>query len=116
MTKKERMTVDEIYKKIGQKLFEHFDSDNWNEAVLRIMRVDSTVGFEGEYRDKANEVQDIEVTFGYTESKYIHELYAITTEGGSNKWNRLVFRLWPEGRFDIAFAWDQELHDELENL
>lgn len=53
------MTVDETYKQIGQKLIDHFESDKWNEAVLRIMRVEKTVGFKGEYKDRYDAIQDI---------------------------------------------------------
>lgn len=57
--KKIMMTVDEIYKQIEQKLIDHFESDKWKEAVLRIMRVEKTVGFKDEYKDKYDAIQDI---------------------------------------------------------
>ena len=44
------------------------------------------------------------------------ELHSITTEGGSNKWNRAIYTLMPDGKFDMEFIGDQELQDEIERL
>ena len=46
----------------------------------------------------------------------LHHLHQITTKGGHNRWNRAVFKLWPDGKFNMEFIWDQELHDEIERL
>jgi hypothetical protein len=110
------MSISEIYKQIGQKLSDHFENNDWKEITLKIMRVDKTVSFEGNYLDNMNSGHNLDVSLGYTESKVIHELHKITTEGGNNRWNRAVFKLLPDGKFDMEFIWDQELHDEIERL
>ena len=109
------MTVNEIYYLLGQKLSDQING-NWKEAFLQIMRAHKTVEFKCHYFDITNKKNDMAVSLGYKEAKAIHELHQITTEGGNNKWNRAILKLWPGGKFEMEFIWDQELHDEIERL
>lgn len=40
-------------------------------------------------------------------------MHEVTTEGGKNRWNRVKFTLYPDGKFNIDFEWDQALFDEI---
>jgi hypothetical protein len=44
------------------------------------------------------------------------DLQKISTKGGGNKWNKAIFTLSQEGKFDMEFIWDQELQDEVDRL
>ena len=111
------MTVDEIYLKIAKEIFDAIEDANWSSATLRIELVgDGVVGYTGEYI-KENDQKDISIRKISREMRnWVRDLHAITTEGGANKWNRAVYTLTPDGKFDMEFIWDQELQDEIERL
>lgn len=111
------MTVDEIYLNIGQGISNAIEEDNWANARLIIEIVGTgVVGYTGDYYIGSAK-HDIAIRKIPREIRnWIKELQEITTERGSNKWNRAVFTLSPNGKFDMEFIWDQELHDEIERL
>ncbi len=110
------MTVDEIYLKIGQEIFNVIESENWEKARLEIEVLgDGVVGYTGDYIEK-NDVENIDVENIDDKDEWLIELHKITTEGGNNRWNRAVFSITSEGQFDMEFIWDQELNDEIERL
>ena len=41
--------MKEIFKKLAEKLVSDIGHDDWQEAVLNIMRLEGTVQFSGEY-------------------------------------------------------------------
>ena len=49
---------------------------------------------------------------------YIEDLYQITrNELPIHKnWNRAKYMLYPEGKMNIEYIWDQELQDEVDQL
>ncbi len=111
------MTIDEIYSNIGQSILNAIADENWTKARLNIEVVgDGVVGYSGEY-EVGSDIKDISVRkISRDIRSWIRELHAITTEGGNNRWNRAVFNLPPDGKFDIDFIWDQNLQDEIERL
>ncbi|PUV24056.1 immunity protein YezG family protein [Sphingobacterium athyrii] len=67
---------------------------------------------DGEYITDNNEVKNISVrNISRDIRNWIRELQDITTEGDSNKWNKAIFNLNAQGKFNMEFIWDQELHD-----
>lgn len=111
------MTVDEIYSSIGQSISTSIEEGNWTKARLNVEIVgDGVVGYSGEY-EISGDIKDISVRkISRDIRNWIRELHGITTEGESNKWNRAVFSLTSDGKFDVNFIWDQTLHDEVERL
>ena len=107
-------TVNEIYLEIGQNILNLIEDDEWVEAHLFIDRFHKTVKFNGNYILKDKTKKFLDVWNIKIESDSIHQLHAITTEGGHNRWNRLEFTLFPDFKFDIKFIWDQELQDEVD--
>ena len=106
------MTVNEIYQGIGQAISDAIPED-WAFAVLKIERGDGMVGYTGTYTDNVGQEKELDMwTFSYN-TDYVNELHAITTEGGSNRWNRLYFKLYPTGKFEMDFVWDQEREDRV---
>ncbi|SEH62275.1 hypothetical protein SAMN02927937_00550 [Paenimyroides aquimaris] len=111
------MTVDEIYSKIGQEMFNVIEGDVWTNARLEFKIVgNGVVGYTGEYIEN-NEVKNISIRNITRElSVWIKELHEITTGGGNNKWNRAFFTINSGGNFGMEFIWDKELNDEIERL
>lgn len=108
------MTVSEIYNQIGAKLLEALQEKSWMVAFVSIERVDKMVGFSCYYLDENEERQGVSVKYGYHDSKAVHELYRNSTEGGNNRWNKLLFRVDLDGTFNVKFIWDQEYQDSIE--
>jgi hypothetical protein len=111
------MTVDEIYLKIGREIVKVIETSNWKNARLEFEIVgDGVIGYTGDYfennQDKDMSVENIDDDI----TEWLKELHDITTKGGNNRWNRSVFTLTPDGKFDMEFIWDQGLHDEVERL
>lgn len=108
------MTVNEIYLEIAQKTIHIIEDEIWLKAILEIQRVEKSVNFTGHYLDKNSSKKFLEIWDLEIDSDVIHELHSITTEGGHNRWNKLEFTLFPDGKFDLQFIWDQEWQDEID--
>jgi hypothetical protein len=111
------MTVDEIYLKIGQEIVNVIETDNWKNARLEFeIAGEGIVGYTGDYLEN-DETMDISVeNIDDDITDWLNELHEITTEGGNNRWNKSVFSLTPDGKYDMEFIWDQELYDEVQRL
>lgn len=106
------MTVDEIYAKLAQSILGNIGTDTWDKAQLHLEVIGTSVDFKG----YLNAGERFNAPGGFLLAKAVLELHAITTEGGRNRWNRAVFTLFPDGKFDMQFIWDQELQDEIVRL
>jgi hypothetical protein len=105
-------TVDDIYEKLGQAIMNNIETDNWERAQLHLEVIGSSVDFKGYLNDN----ERFDAPGGFSLAKSVLNLHSITTEGGHNKWNRAIFTLTPDGKFDMEFIWDQALQDEIERL
>ncbi|MGI9280230.1 MAG: immunity protein YezG family protein [Endozoicomonas sp.] len=102
-------TVDEVYASIGQQIAGAI-SEYWSEAWLTVEFFEDAADFKGEYSSKS-ELKYYEVPDDIFDD--FERLYEITTEGESNRWNKAKFTLYPTGKFNIDFEWDQDLADEI---
>ncbi|WP_252180146.1 hypothetical protein [Endozoicomonas sp. 4G] len=110
------MTIDDLYQSIADNITANVTED-WNTAHITAERTgDDALSLEGGY-DKGEGV--------FTPFKFrnfdrriivdFHQLHKITTEGGSNRWNRARYTLHRDGKISIDFQWDQKLADEVED-
>lgn len=111
------MTADEIYLNIARETVKVIETENWTKAKVEFeIAGEGVVGYTGDYlennlhKDMSVENMDDDIT------EWLKELHEMTTQGGNNRWNRSVFTLSPDGKFNMEFIWDQELHDEVERL
>ena len=104
-------TIDELYLDIAQRIIDTID-DDWSKAIINFQYFNDAGKYTGRYfSSNSDEEKDFKVGFkSYKDFKAIH---AITTEDGSNQWNRAKFTLHPTGEFSIDFEWDQALADEI---
>lgn len=107
-------SIDEIYKNIAQNIVDSAP-DVWTEASIDVERdADDAIELGGGYRTDTNDFVSFKFrNFDRRIIRDFHELHAITTEGGSNPWNRAKFTLYSSGKFSIDFEWDQSLDDEV---
>ena len=90
----------------------------FKEAVLNIMRLEGVVEFKSHVVDLNNQIINLVVSMGYKYTKAVLELYTITqTQPPVHKnWNRAKYILFPEGRMEIEYIWDEELQNEVDRL
>lgn len=111
------MTVDEIYLNIAQSISNVIEDASWTQAKLDIEFVpNGVVGYTGVYQVDNTTVNLSVRKIPRDIRNWLRELHGITTDGGNNKWNRAIFSLTPDGKFNMEFIWDQDLHDEIERL
>ena len=112
------MNISEAYENIGNAII-RLMPDNWKNATLKIQRVEKSVEYNGTYKLETEEEKFIDVWSLEIDDKNIETIYNTITGGDNsspNRWNRAIFKLWPNGKFDMEFIWDQELHDEIKRL
>lgn len=104
-------TVDEIYLDVAKAVVESIDQP-WQVAILNFEYTDDSGEFDCVFREEGGNEQDFDVDF--LTYKNFKELHLIMTKDGSNRWNRAKFTLYPSGKFNIDFEWDQSLADEID--
>lgn len=110
------MEVAEIYNLIGSCIVSSIPDKKWKSAQLKIeVYIDDYVQFSGSYTSSAGKIIDIDAREFDSEEfeSAIYELNQTLTQGGNNRWNKAIFRIWPDNNFDMEFIWDQELDDEI---
>lgn len=107
--------MKEIFTKLATKLIEDIGDLKWDKAELEIMRLEGTVRFSAIYINECQQ-KDVEVNFGFWEARDIHKLYHITQNEPPvhTNWNRAKFTLFPDGKMQMEYIWDQELQDEVD--
>lgn len=109
------MTADEIYLALGQSIVDVIE-EPWKEAVMIIKRVYKAAKFEGEYITEDGRKEGINMWEYNFDSTMIHRLHEIITSDGISRWNKLVFKILPTGKFELDFIWDQAYQDEMDRL
>jgi len=106
------MTIDEIYLQIAQAIVDEIEGD-WFVAIINATITNNHGGFETEYKKHENDdtYNYFEISFQTFEA--FEKLHKITTEDGGSDWNRAKFTLYPTGKFNVEFEWDQEFADEI---
>jgi len=113
----ETMEITEIFSLLGNKVLDSIESVNeWKSASLKIKRLEKNVGFECYYIDTKGNNIDIDTSVNYQTAKAIQKLYEITQNQSLEhiNWNRAIFTLYPDSKFDIKYIWDQELQDRVD--
>lgn len=89
----------------------------FKEAILNIMRLEGVVEFKSHVIDANGGKINLEVSMGYKYAKAVLELYTLTqTEFPIHEnWNRAKYTLFPEGKMEIKYSWDEALQNEVDN-
>lgn len=109
--------MEEFFNVIGHAI-RNLINEDFVLAELKIKRVENNVGFQGAYYTPKKERKSLEIWDIEIDPDLIHELYFSTQNHELNHkdWNRAVFTLHADNKFNIEYIWDQELHDEIERL
>jgi hypothetical protein len=104
--------IDSLYLEIAERVSDAID-ESWDTAVIDFKYFGGAGEYTGRYTsDDFSGEKDFKV--GYKNYKSLKRIHEITTEGGSNMWNKALFTLQRSGEFSIDFEWDQALADEIE--
>ncbi len=106
-------TVSEIYHQIGQRIIDSIE-EQWDEAKLLIEYVGGVKTYL-EYKNN-DQMKNVILIDSFKNMRDIKELNNITSENEKNRWNKAIFTLFPTGKFNMEFIWDQALQDEIEKL
>ncbi len=90
--------------------------EGFEKSVLEIKRLEGNVGFTGYYIDDIGVRKWLNIFDFQLDHQSIHNLYRETQEGclRHKDWNRAIFTLFPDNKFEIEYIWDQELQDEVD--
>lgn len=111
------METTEIFELLGSKVLDSIgDVGRWKSASLKIKKLDKNVGFESYYTNSIGDKVDIDTSVNYQTAKAVIKLYEITQNYPleHKKWNRAIFTLYPDNKFDMEYMWDQELQDRVD--
>ncbi|MFT3738781.1 MAG: hypothetical protein QM786_08475 [Breznakibacter sp.] len=107
-------TIDELYNTIGSNIINSI-KEPWREGILKIKVILNSVDFNLTYLDEDSTFKNVKLESAYSVSKAVKEIHS-TMIDTKHRWNRAIFKVWPNNKFDMEFIWDQELHDEIERL
>lgn len=111
------MTLKESFAKLAIKVQEDLSNIPWKKAEIKIVRLEGAVKFEGEYFNEYEDLRkNIEVNFGFWEARAVHNIHKITTTEFPkvDNWNKAIFTLSPDNKFEMEYSWDQELQDQVD--
>jgi hypothetical protein len=108
--------ISEIYNLLGTFILETIPDPDWQLAYVNIKLLPKNIGMSGRYADISGIEKSLKTKFGDEVANALFELHKVTTEGNKNRWNRAIFKIWPDGKFNMEFIWDQELDDELKRM
>lgn len=106
------MTIDEIYLQIAQAIVDEI-KEEWVVATINATILNNYGGFKCVYKKDENADIDYDFDISFKTFEAFEKLHKITTEDGGSDWNRAKFTLYPTGKFNVEFEWDQELADEI---
>lgn len=112
-----KMTIDNIYSGIADNTMSAIDR-NWDKAELTVKRAaKDAINFKGGITLN-NEFSSFKFKLFDRRQlvKDFHRLYDIMTEQDSNHWNKAIFILFPSGKFNLTFNWDEEMAAEFKSL
>jgi hypothetical protein len=113
------MTQKEIFNTIAISIIDVLpQGEQFIYAVLEIKRLTANIGFTGYYITSDEKKKWLDVFNFHLDSSCIEDLYNITqTQPPIHKnWNRAKYTLFPEGKMEIEYIWDEELQNEVDRL
>lgn len=107
------MEINKVYNNLGAFLLGSGLEDNWIKAELRIKIQPMMIGYSGKCY-----TEDQSITFRARLDRDLRNqitwLHELTTKGGHNKWNKAVFTITPDKKFDMEFIWDVEWQTDVD--
>lgn len=111
------MNSKEIFTEFAVRLREKsLEFDDVVDCKLLIKRLVGNIGFTTKYISTSKDVKPLNARFSYTDYKLVESLYKETQSHPlqHRNWNRAVFTLFPDNKYQIEYIWDQELQNEVD--
>jgi hypothetical protein len=111
------MEENEIFSLLASGVLEPISVDTkFKKIILKIMVLDKVAEFSSDMVDLDDNILNLDINMGYKYAKAIHRLYEITQNHPleHKNWNRAIFTLYPDNKFDMEYIWDQELQDRVD--
>ena len=84
-------------------------SGHWNIISIAVEFYGTAAQFDIEVEYLDGKKEDLDSS--YDLFKLFAKLHDITTENGSNQWNKAIFKLEYSGQFNVDFSFDPDLED-----
>lgn len=113
------MQQEEIFQILGEATLKSVESiEGWSSAILYIERQEKSVGFKSSYKDENGKEIRVDTEADYFASKAVKQLYNFTSDHPleHKDWNKAIFTVTPDSKFNIQYIWDQELQDEVDEF
>lgn len=90
--------------------------EQFNYAILEIKRLTANVGFTGYYITSDERKKWLDIFSFKLDTNCIEDLYKITQNDFPihKNWNRAKYTLFPEGKIEIEYIWDEVLQNEVD--
>ena len=112
-----KMNQKEIFNLLAHGIIDALpQGEQFERTVLWIMCLDENVVEFNAKMINGDVEKSLEINMGYKYAKAVLKLHQITqNEPPIHKnWNRAKYTLYPEGKMNIEYIWDQELQDEVD--
>ena len=110
-------TQKEIFNQIAHSIIDILpQAVSFKYAVLEIKRLEGNIGYTGFYLTDTDEKKWLDIFNFKLDESYIENLYQITQNQPPvhTNWNRAKYFLYPDGKMQMEYIWDQELQNEVD--
>lgn len=111
------MEQDEIFSLLSNGVLASIQCESeFKQITLNIMRLEGVAEFNCNLIDSDDKSLNLDINMGWEYAKAIHNLYDLTQNHPleHKNWNRAIFTLYPDNKFDMEYMWDQELQDRVD--
>lgn len=110
------MKEQEIYKVFANLLIDSIQQIRFQKAWINIEYASDVSSIDGEYIDGLGILKDLnlETEIQHFDAVANLKLFTQSHPLQHKNWNRAKFTLYPNGKFDIEYIWDQELQDQVD--
>lgn len=108
--------MEKIFNSLATSILKLIPNLEFQSITLNIKRLEKNLGVQGFYINSHGDRKSLEVWDLDFDVNLIHELYKLSQLPPLKhiNWNRAIFKIYPDYKFNIEYIWDQELHDEVE--
>lgn len=87
--------------------------EGWSDAFINAQMFGTAAEFQGGYKSEQGAGK---FKVSHTALDDFEDLQDLMIQEGQKKWNKAKFTLYPTGKFNMDFEWDQEQADEIARL
>lgn len=105
----------QIFNSLGSNIIKSELDDKWSYSILKLTVIGNSVEFNLNYYYSNGSKKNTKYKNSFLLSKEVMKLHSLTNAHPNYKnWNRAQFTIFPDGKMEIEYIWDQELQDEVD--